>query len=217
MSIGICSDAGSWINASIPGLVLGWLADGHSVAWAHAAGGLPGGDLCFYLSYGRIVDNSTRARYKNNLVVHESDLPKGRGWSPMSWQILEGASCIPVTLLEAAEEVDAGPIYLQEWIQLEGHELSPEWRGFQSDSTLRLCRNFVVQYPAILEQGRQQERGSTFYPRRRPNDSELDPTKSIAQQFNLLRIVDNKGYPAFFEFAGKRLILQIEGEQKGHR
>ena len=111
LSIAVCSDAGSWINASIPDLVLGWLANGHSVAWAHAAGDVPGGDLCFYLSYGRIVDAPTRARYGNNLVVHESDLPKGRGWSPMSWQILEGANRIPVTLLEAVDEVDAGPIY----------------------------------------------------------------------------------------------------------
>ena len=49
LSIAICSDAGSWINTSVPELVLAWFADGHSVAWAHAAGDLPGGDLCFYL------------------------------------------------------------------------------------------------------------------------------------------------------------------------
>ena len=101
--------------------MLDWLADGHSVAWAHAANDLLGGDMCFYLSYGRIVDAQTRARYRNNLVVHESDLPKGRGWSPMSWQILEGAHRIPVTLLEAVDEVDAGPIYLAlgeiEWVK----------------------------------------------------------------------------------------------------
>jgi len=196
LSIAVCSDAGSWINASIPELVLGWLAAGHSVAWVHAASDLPGGDLCFYLSYSRIVDAPTRARYEHNLVVHESDLPKGRGWSPMSWLILEGADRIPVTLLEAADEVDAGLIYLQEWIELEGHELSSEWRALQADSTRRLCRQFVSLYPAILDQARQQVGKPTFYPRRRPKDSELDPTKSITEQFNLLRIVDNKSYPA---------------------
>jgi methionyl-tRNA formyltransferase len=31
--------------------------------------------------------------------VHESALPQGQGWSPMTWQILEGASPIPVTLI----------------------------------------------------------------------------------------------------------------------
>lgn len=210
LSITVCSDAGSWINASVPELLLGWLADGHSVTWAHAAGDLPGGDLCFYLSYGRIVDAPTRARYRNNLVVHESDLPKGRGWSPMSWQVLEGADRIPVTLLEAVDELDAGPIYLQEWIDLTGHELTLEWRRLQANSTYRLCRYFVAQYPAILEQARKQEGDTTIYHRRRPKNSELDPTKSLTEQFNLLRVVDNDNYPAFFEVAGKRYILRIE-------
>ncbi len=214
LSIAICSDAGSWINTSVPELVLAWLADGQSVAWAHVAGDLPGGDLCFYLSYGRIVDAPTRARYRNNLVVHESDLPKGRGWSPMSWQILDGAERIPVTLLEAVAEVDAGPIYLQEWIQLVGNELSPEWRELQAHSTRRLCLNFVAQYPAILEQARQQEGEPSFHRRRRPKDSELDPTKTIIEQFNILRIVDNESYPAFFEVAGKSFILRIENGQE---
>ena len=158
----------------------------------------------------------TRARYRNNLVVHESDLPKGRGWSPMSWHILEGTQRIPVTMLEAADEVDAGPIYLREWIELEGHELSPEWRELQANSTRRLCRYFVTQYPAILERVRQQEGEPSFHLRRRPKDSELDPLKSITEQFNLLRIVDNENYPAFFEVAGKRFILRIESGQKAH-
>ena len=214
MSIAVCSDADSWINVSIPELILGWLADGHSVAWAHAAGNLPGGDLCFYLSYGRIVDASTRARYRNNLVVHASDLPKGRGWSPMSWQILEGAHRIPVTLLEAVDEVDAGPIYLQEWIELEGHELVSDWQRLLTDSTRWLCQKLIANYPAILEQAHLQSGVPTYYSRRRPMDSELDPTKSISEQFNLFRVVDNENYPAFFDMAGDRYVLRIARGQQ---
>ena len=48
------------------------------------------GDVCFYLSYEKIVTKKTLEKYKNNLVVHASDLPKGKGWSPMSWQISRG-------------------------------------------------------------------------------------------------------------------------------
>ena len=46
----------------------------------------------------------------------------------MTWQILEGANCIPVTLFAAVAELDAGPIYLQKKIQLLAHELVDEWR-----------------------------------------------------------------------------------------
>ena len=208
-AIAVCSDAGSWINASVPELVLGWLADGHSVAWAHSAGDLPGGDLCFYLSYGRIVDASTRVRYRNNLVVHASDLPKGRGWSPTSWLILEGADRIPVTLLEAVDAVDAGRIYLQEWLDLNGAELIDDWRRMLATATVNLSRSFVAEYPSVLESAREQSGVPTTYPRRRAKDSALDSNKTLAEQFNHLRIVDNDHYPAFFSYKGKEFVLKI--------
>jgi UDP-2,4-diacetamido-2,4,6-trideoxy-beta-L-altropyranose hydrolase len=209
LSITVCSDATSWINASVPGLILGWLADGHSVAWSHDAANLPGGNLCFYLSYGRIVDAKTRALYGNNLVAHASDLPNGRGWSPASWLILEGAERIPVTLLEAVDAVDSGPIYLQEWILLNGTELIDEWRDLISDSTANLVRRFVAKYPAILECAREQAGESSIYRRRRAKDSELDSKRAIVELFNHLRIVDNSHYPAFFRYKGKEYLLKI--------
>jgi RimJ/RimL family protein N-acetyltransferase len=210
LSIAVCSDAASWINDSIPELVLGWVAQGHRVVWAYNADQLPCGALCFYLSYGRIVDAAILGRYRHNLVVHESDLPKGRGWSPMSWQIIEGAQRIPVTLLEAVDEVDAGPIYLQDWIELEGHELSSDWRALQAAATIRLCRRFVQRYPGVLSEASEQIGGPTFYRKRRPKDSELNPSESLAAQFNLLRAVDNIRYPAFFDINGERFVLRID-------
>lgn len=191
MSIAICSDATSWINAWIPELLLGWLAEGHDVAWVHAAEDLPGGDLCFYLSYGKIVGAATRARYRNNLVVHASDLPRGRGWSPASWLILEGADRIPVTLFEAVDDVDAGPIYLQEWIDLDGAELLDEWHAKLAVTTSNLARRFVAGYPRSSERAREQAGEPSFYSRRRARDSELASNRTLAEQFNLLRIVDN--------------------------
>jgi UDP-2,4-diacetamido-2,4,6-trideoxy-beta-L-altropyranose hydrolase len=210
LSIAVCSGVSSWINPYLPNMLVTWLRGGHSVGWAHNANTLPKGDICFYLSYGSIVDASTLTRFKNNLVVHESDLPKGRGWSPMTYLILEGEKRIPVTLLEAADQVDTGAIYLQDWINLRGNELGVEWRQLQSDATLRVCQNFVSDYPNILGKARQQVGESFFYPRRRPSDSELDPHKTISEQFSLFRVADNESYPVFFVLMGKKFILQVE-------
>jgi len=69
-------------------LLLDWLAEGHRVTWTHDTAALPSSEICFYLSYGRIVDTNLLARHKNNLMAHASDLPKGRGWSPLTWEIL---------------------------------------------------------------------------------------------------------------------------------
>lgn len=214
LSIAVCSDTGSWINGHIPALLLGWMAAGHRCAWGHAADQLPGGDLCFYLSYGRIVDRRTRERYENNLVVHESALPNGKGWSPLTWQILEGRNAIPVTLFEAAEHVDSGPIYAQRWITFRGHELIDELRAAQAEASFDLCRWFVAEYPDSVAHAREQTGEESVYPRRRPADSRLDPDRTLRDHFNLMRVVDNDRYPAFVHLRGHRYRLAIHDDGK---
>ena len=87
---------------------------------------------------------------KHNLVVHESALPEGKGWSPLSWQILEGRKEIPITLFGAVDKVDAGPIYLQNIMKFSGHELIDELRAIQGKATIQICSQFINQYPTIL-------------------------------------------------------------------
>jgi hypothetical protein len=209
LSLAICSDQGSWINSYLPELIVAALSAGHEVAWVHSAGETPGGDLCFYLSYGRIVDSTTRARYSHNLVVHASDLPQGRGWSPASWLILDGSNKIPVTLLEVVDLVDAGPIYLQEWLELDGTELIEDWHSRLAQKTIELVTLFIKKYPQVLENSRRQVGEPSTYARRRPSDSALDLDESIADQINLLRVVDNISYPAFFVYKGIEYLLKI--------
>lgn len=209
LCISVCSDASSWINDAIPALLYRWLADGHHVNWVSNADELPGGDLCFFLSYGRIVGAEIRGRYRNCLVVHASDLPKGDGWSPASWLILEGAERIPVTLLEAVDQVDAGPIYSQEWLELDGTELIDDLHALLADATVRLARNFVAGYPDTLLEAREQTGEPSSYPRRRPKDSEVDPSRPLAELFNHLRIADNDHYPVYFRHLNAEYRLRI--------
>ena len=82
------------------------------------------GDILFLISCNEIVQKDVRQRYRACLVIHASDLPLGRGWSPLVWQILEGRKTITVTLLEAEDSVDTGAIWKKTQIHFEGHELS---------------------------------------------------------------------------------------------
>lgn len=212
----ILSDADSWINGELMDLIMDWGEQGHAIQWAHGTAMAASlydqdsdADFCFCLSLGQIVPADFRARFRHTLVVHASDLPKGRGWSPLTWQIIEGQNRIPVTLFEAAERVDSGAIYAQRWIEYQGHELIDELRAALAVATLDLCRWFVDSYPVSAEQARPQQGEESFYPRRRPGDSQLDATKPLAEQFDLLRVVDNQRYPAFFECRGHRYRLSI--------
>lgn len=201
-SILILSEADSWINPHVEDLIMDWCELGHDLRWAHSNEGLTGADFCFCLGYGRLIPSTIRMLYLHTLVVHESDLPRGKGWSPLSWQILEGRNRIAVTLIEAAERADSGIIYAQRWLEFRGHELVDDLRAAQAAATIDLCRWFVDQYPESLAEAREQSGDETFYPRRRPPDSRLDPQKTIAAQFDLLRVVDDHRYPAFFEHKG---------------
>lgn len=208
--ITIISDIGSWINDHIPELQDSLQKDGHTVSIVHKVAEIPQGDFVFFLGCGQIVPLSILKRNKHNLVVHESDLPKGKGWSPLTWQILEGKNEIPVCLFEAAESVDSGKIYLKETMKFSGAELVDDLRKTQAETSIRLCLQFVREYPSILEKGVEQRGASTFYRRRTREDSRLDPGKTIKEQFNLLRTVDNERYPAFFEINGRKYFLKIE-------
>lgn len=205
----ILTDADSWINTHLPELAEDWEALGHTVHWTHEPTSAGAGDFCFCLSFGRLLPKSVRARFRHTLVVHESDLPQGKGWSPLTWQILHGEDRIPVTLIEAAEKVDSGTIYTQRWLEFEGFELVEELRTAQAEATRTLCREFIDDYPASAERGREQHGEESFYPRRGPQDSRLDPEKTLADQFQLLRVADNERYPAFFERRGRRFELHV--------
>lgn len=179
--ISVCSDAGSWINTSMPELLLGWLVEGHEVRWVPDAAALPEEDVCFYLSYGRVVGANLLARHTNNLVVHASDLPKGRVWSPLTWQILEGKGRISVTLFEAAEKVDCGSVYKMTSVNFTGIELNDELRSAVAQATIDLCRFFVKKYPTVVKTGFSQNGEPTFYARRSPRDSFIDIDRPLRE------------------------------------
>ena len=208
--ISLLSDPSSWLNDYLPQLIEALWQRGHALRWIHTPNELRPGDVCLLLSCGRLLSSEQLAFHRHNLVVHESALPEGQGWSPMTWQILEGASSIPITLFEATAALDAGPIYLQQQIALQGHELMEEWRVLQAQATLALCLAWFVRYQEVVNAVQPQHGEASHYRRRQPADSQLDPERSLAEQFNLLRVVDNQRYPAFFEIESECYNIYIK-------
>lgn len=183
----------------------------HEVHLVHQVSDVSEGDVACFLSCEKIIKQEIRDRNKCNIVVHSSALPEGKGWSPLTWQILEGRNAITNTLFEAVDQVDAGRIFLQNEIIFKGHELLDELHKKQGESINDLILKFTDKYPHIV--GKDQVGQESFYRKRSHLDSELDPDKTLAEQFNLLRIVDNEKYPAFFKHNGHKYILKIEEDK----
>ena len=158
------------------------------------------GWINFMLGCIKIMPEECLSKNEHNLVVHESALPQGKGFSPMTWQILEGKNEIPICLIEATKDVDAGKIWLKDLIKLDGTELNLEWRNIQGIKSVELCLQFVNNYQNLHSVEQIGEHSS--YSKRRPENSELDINISLKKQLNLLRVVDNDNYPAFFYVEG---------------
>jgi methionyl-tRNA formyltransferase len=79
-----------------------------------------------------------RARFRHALVIHASDLPKGRGWSPHIWSILRGDDHLTVSLPVADDPVDSGAIFTREIVPLAGTELYDEVHRKLFEAELRL-------------------------------------------------------------------------------
>jgi methionyl-tRNA formyltransferase len=171
-----------------------------------------GSEVTFFLSCESFITEKIRNKSKFNIVIHASDLPKGKGMSPTTWQILEGKNKIPVTLFEVNDGYDDGEYYLKDSFDLNGTELISEWQDKLYKCIERMAVKFLKEKDNLSPQ--KQKGKETFYKRRGPKDSELDINKSIKAQFNKLRIVNNKQYPAFFYHKGRKYIIKIYKNKK---
>jgi methionyl-tRNA formyltransferase len=211
MKITILTDnPNSWILPYVEDLKK-QIDESHQITHVFNTSDIIGGDIMLVLSCEKILKLEYLKLHKSNVVVHPSKVPLGKGWSPLAWQILEGSNNIPVTLFEAVEAVDAGDVYMVDYINLEGHELNEEIKHQQGLVTMKMVKKYIDEFKSMV--GVPQKGEETFYPRRKQKENELDVNKSISEQFNLLRVVDNERYPAHFYINGKKYILKIYKEQ----
>ena len=204
----LCTDPQHPVNAWLQR----WMAEhaeGHCIQLARRAADLQGGELLFLVSCHEIIRQPVRDRYVHTLVLHASDLPQGRGMSPHVWQILHGAPSITVTLLAAVDRLDEGDIWQQRTITFDGTELHDEIHARLFDAEMALMRWAVTDLAQAQARPQTGEPGP-HWRKRRPQDSQIDPQRPLAEAFDLLRIADPERYPAFFEYRGERYRLRID-------
>ncbi|MEO6694986.1 MAG: methionyl-tRNA formyltransferase [Ignavibacteria bacterium] len=203
----ITDDLKSWFIPYGNELMILLSEKGHDVTYVHNKNDIERGDICFILSCISIMNEGYLAMNKNNIVVHASDLPRGKGFSPMQWQVLEGRDEIVLTLFEARKEFDAGPFYFKKVLKLNGTELYIEMREKLGTIMIAMCTSFIEDIDKLNPT--EQTGNETFYHRRTTKDDELDIKKSIEEQFNHFRIADNDNHPLHFKYKNRNYILKI--------
>lgn len=208
----LCTDPKHPVIQSLQTWATEMRTKGHSVLLHYDKAELQGGEILFLVSCSQFIRDAERKKYQATLVLHASDLPKGRGWSPHVWSILQGSARITVSLLEASEPIDSGAIWLKDTFDLEGHELLPEINEKLFAVELKLMTQAVEQFEEIRPVPQTGDPGPSMA-KRSAADSRLDPHRTLAEQFDLLRVVDSQRYPAFFDYRGKRYLIRIEKDE----
>jgi len=204
----LCSDVLHPVNAHLQS----WIAtrQEHQIDLVRSKSELSHGDLLFLISCSEIVAETDRQPYSKTLVIHASDLPHGRGWSPHIWQIISGASVVTLTLLEAANKVDSGDIWEKLQIKISKDALWNEINRAVFDAELRLMDFAVENFGTIEPQAQSAHIEPTYHPKRSPGNSQVDPKKSIEEQFDLIRVCDPDRFPAYFEMHGHKYLIRLE-------
>lgn len=180
----------------------------HEVALVEQLSELTSGDILFLISCNQVVRKGVRDRFQHTLVIHASDVPHGRGFAPLNWQIIEGRSEVVVTLMEAAEKVDSGDVWAKRILHFEGHELFEELFERLFEAELELMSYAVESHGSIAPTPQPPMDGS-YYRKRGPEDGRIQPDQTFASAFDLIRASDPVRYPAFFEYRGYRYHVTL--------
>jgi len=149
----------------------------------------------------QLIPESIWSRWPT-VIFHMTDLPYGRGGSPLQNLIQRGHSSTMLTALRCSAELDAGPIYCKEPLSLLG---SAEEIFLRADALIEaMIARIVREQP----KPQPQQGEPVLFSRRKPKQSNLAdcPFGDLPAWFDQIRMLDAEGYPhAFLEAHGLRL------------
>jgi methionyl-tRNA formyltransferase len=133
------------------------------------------------------------------VCFHMTDVPYGRGGSPLQNLIVRGHTHSKVTALRMVEQFDAGPVYLKEDLCLEGSGEEIYIRA--SKLSARMIKRIIAEQITPVPQ-----KGEPInFTRRKPCESEIPPTSGLQAVYDHIRMLDAEGYPrAFLKYGGLR-------------
>lgn len=131
------------------------------------------------IAYGKIVPQSVIDIFPKGIInIHPSLLPRHRGSTPIESVILDGDAQTGVSLMQLAAEMDAGPVYSQTIIKLEGDETKQDLANkLQRLGADMLIRDLPKVLDGSLEATEQDESLATYDGRIAKADGVLDFTK----------------------------------------
>lgn len=142
------------------------------------------------------------------VCFHMTDVPYGRGGSPLQNLIMRGNQDTMLTALRMEEGLDVGPVYGKLPLSLEGRA---------EDIFLEvasLCYEHISEIVNTEPETVAQSGAPTYFTRRKPEQSELPKEGKLGTLYDHIRMLDAPSYPKAFinhgnykiEFSNAELI-----------
>jgi methionyl-tRNA formyltransferase len=133
------------------------------------------------------------------VCFHMTDVPYGRGGSPLQNLVVRGHRDTKLTALRMTSEMDAGPVYLKRDLSLEGGAEEIYLRAciLSADMVKKIVQDDIQPLPQTGE--------PVNFKRRKPEESQITKLDSLNRVHDFIRMLDAEGYPrAFLSHAGYR-------------
>jgi methionyl-tRNA formyltransferase len=140
----------------------------------------------------------------NCIVFHMTDLPYGRGGSPLQNLIVRGHKNTKISALKVDGGIDTGDIFLKKDLDLTGSAEEIYKRASQ------IVFNDMI--PKIIElkiEPKSQVGECYEFKRRKPEESKIEEHFDINKIFDFIRMLDAEGYPnACIEYGANKLLFK---------
>lgn len=134
------------------------------------------------------------------IVFHMTDLPYGRGGSPLQNLIVRGHENTKISAIRVEKGIDTGDLYLKKHLNL---------NGTAEEVFLRSAAVIKEMIKEIIDSNLQPEiqKGEiTNFKRRKPEDGNIAELEDIQKIYDFIRMLDAPGYPkAFLEIGNMKL------------
>ncbi|WP_223162312.1 hypothetical protein [Salinicola halimionae] len=148
----------------------------------------------FFLHWNWLVPINIWQRYEC-VCFHMTDLPYGRGGSPLQNLIVDGCEKTKLTALKMVEEMDAGPVYTKVPLSLQGTAEEIYLRA--GELSFSIIDWMIMNQPKPEDQ----QGAPVIFKRRGPEQSRLPQAGGLKKLYDHIRMLDAPTYPkAFLEY-----------------
>jgi methionyl-tRNA formyltransferase len=166
-------------------------------------------DYIFIPHWSYIIPAEIYERF-NCIVFHMTDLPYGRGGSPLQNLIVRGHKDTKISAIRVSKGIDTGPVYLKKPLSLNGTAEEIFIRSAQ------VIKEMIIEIVAQQIQPKDQTGEVVLFERRKPEDGNINLCNNIEQVYDFIRMLDCEGYPnAFLETNKFRLEFSKAKLQSG--